>query len=139
MLTRAATKSLLELVECPLSHAFAPMIMAGRTYTSLSERICFEGRVGLVACPATRNLQVRSFLILIVEEQTRKLLKIVVAERDYRVALSEENLKASGLWAFVEERQGTPALSLDLLLPFFLSAACDTCHIWRLRPVPTNS
>ena len=42
---------------------------------------------------------------------------IVVAERDYRVALSEENLRSSGLWAFVEERQGTPALPLDLVLP----------------------
>ena len=54
---------------------------------------------------------------LIAEERTRQLLEIVVAERDYRVALSEENLKASGLWAFVEERQGTPALPLDFLLP----------------------
>ena len=54
---------------------------------------------------------------LIAEERTRQLLEIVVAEHDYRVALSEENLKASGLWAFVEERQGTPALPLDFLLP----------------------
>ena len=54
---------------------------------------------------------------LIAEERTRRLLEIVVAERDYRIALSEENLKASGLWAFVEERQGTPALPLDFLLP----------------------
>ena len=42
---------------------------------------------------------------------------IVLGERDYRVALSEENLKSSGLWPFVEERQGTPALPLDLVLP----------------------
>ncbi|KAL5574240.1 hypothetical protein UlMin_023837 [Ulmus minor] len=41
---------------------------------------------------------------LIAEERTRQLLEVVAAERDYRVALSEENLKASGLWAFVEER-----------------------------------
>ena len=34
---------------------------------------------------------------LIAEERTRQLLGIVVAERDYRVALSEENLKSSGL------------------------------------------
>ena len=54
---------------------------------------------------------------LIAEERTRQLLEIVVAERDYRVALSEENLKSSGLWAFVEERQGTHALPLDLVLP----------------------
>ncbi|KAL5573252.1 hypothetical protein UlMin_022849 [Ulmus minor] len=54
---------------------------------------------------------------LIAEERTRQLLEVVVAERDYRVALSEENLKASGLWEFVEERQGTPALPLDFLLP----------------------
>ncbi|KAL5544751.1 hypothetical protein UlMin_008535 [Ulmus minor] len=54
---------------------------------------------------------------LFAEERTRQLLEIVVAERDYRVALSEENLKASGLWAFVEERQGTPALPLDFVLP----------------------
>ena len=44
-------------------------------------------------------------------------MEVVVAERDYRVTLSEENLKASSLWAFVEERQGTPALPLDFLLP----------------------
>ena len=44
---------------------------------------------------------------LITEEQTRQFLDIMVTERDYR----------SGLWAFVEERQGTPALPLDLVLP----------------------
>ena len=42
---------------------------------------------------------------------------IVVAEPDYRVALSKDNLRSSGLWAFVEERQGTPALPLDFVLP----------------------
>ena len=98
--------------------------------------------MGLVACPATGNLQVRSFVIvmqcrltlilvifsgrdfnkalpsrLIVEEWIRRLLGIVLVEHNYRVALSEENLKSSGLWAFVEERQGTPALPLDLVLP----------------------
>ena len=75
-----------------------------------------------MARPATRNLQVRSFVIvmqcrltlilficagrdfnkalpsgLIAEELTRQLLGIVVAECDYRVALLEENLKSSGL------------------------------------------
>ena len=98
--------------------------------------------MGLMACLATGNLQVRSFIIviqcrlililvicagrdfnkalssgLIAEERTRHLLGIVVAERDYRVALSEENLRSSGLWAFVEEKQGTPTLLLDLVLP----------------------
>ena len=34
---------------------------------------------------------------LIAEERTRKLLDIAVGERDYRVALSEENLRASRL------------------------------------------
>ncbi|KAL5563464.1 hypothetical protein UlMin_033211 [Ulmus minor] len=41
---------------------------------------------------------------LIAEERTRQLLDIAVGERDYRVALSEENLRASRLWEFVEER-----------------------------------
>ena len=53
---------------------------------------------------------------LIDEERTRQPLEISVAERDYRVALSEENLRASQLWAFVEERPGTTALPVDLLL-----------------------
>ena len=44
-------------------------------------------------------------------------MEIIVAEHDYWVALLEENLKSSGLWAFVEERQGTTALPLDLVLP----------------------
>ncbi|KAL5543291.1 hypothetical protein UlMin_011001 [Ulmus minor] len=43
---------------------------------------------------------------LIAEERTRQLLDIAVGERDYRVALSEENLRASQLWDFVEERPG---------------------------------
>ncbi|KAL5569074.1 hypothetical protein UlMin_025649 [Ulmus minor] len=47
---------------------------------------------------------------LIAEERTRQLLDIAVGERDYRVALSEENLRASRLWVFVEERPGTAAL-----------------------------
>ena len=54
---------------------------------------------------------------LISEERTRQLLGIVVTKRDYRVAPSEENLRSSRLWAFVEERRGTPALPLDLVLP----------------------
>ena len=53
---------------------------------------------------------------LIAKEQTRQLLEIAVAECDYRVALSEENLRASRLWAFVEERPGTVALLVDLVL-----------------------
>ena len=39
-----------------------------------------------------------------------------MGECDYRVALSEENLRASRLWDFVEERLGTAALPVDLLL-----------------------
>ena len=98
--------------------------------------------MGLVARPAIGSLQVRNLFFvhvcrltlivafcagrefnkalpsgLVAEERTRQLLEIVVGERDYRVALSEENLKSSGLWAFVEERQGTPALPLDFVLP----------------------
>ncbi|KAL5565741.1 hypothetical protein UlMin_028905 [Ulmus minor] len=42
---------------------------------------------------------------LIAEERTRQLLEVAVAERDYRVALSETNLRSSRLWAFVEESQ----------------------------------
>ena len=53
---------------------------------------------------------------LIAEERTRQLLEIAIGERDYKVALSEENLRASRLWAFVEERPGTTALPVDLLL-----------------------
>ena len=53
---------------------------------------------------------------LIAEERTRQLLEITIRERDYRVALSEKNLRASRLWAFVEERPGTAALLVDLLL-----------------------
>ena len=56
---------------------------------------------------------------LITEERTRQLLEITVGERDYRVALSEENLRASRLWAFVEERLGTTVLPIDLLLTLF--------------------
>ena len=76
---------------------------------------------------------------LIAEERTQQLLKIVVAERDYRVALSEENLKASGLWAFVEERQGTPALPLDFLLPILrlwhaIHVTFGGCELYPLTP-----
>ena len=53
---------------------------------------------------------------LIAEERTRKLLEIVVAERDYMVTLSKENLRASWLWDFVEDRLGTTALPIDLVL-----------------------
>ena len=76
---------------------------------------------------------------LIAEERTRQLLEVVVAERDYRVALSEENLKASGLWAFVEERQGTPALPLEFLLPILrlrhaIHVTFGGCELYPLTP-----
>ena len=96
-----------------MSHASAPMTVAGRIDTSLSGAISCGDRVGLVACSATGNLQLRIFVIvmqcrltlilficagrefnkalssgLIVEERTRQLLESVVAEHDYRVALS---------------------------------------------------
>ncbi|KAL5574014.1 hypothetical protein UlMin_023611 [Ulmus minor] len=48
---------------------------------------------------------------LIAEERTRQLLEIAVGERDYRVALSEVNLRSSRLWAFVEENQGAASSS----------------------------
>ena len=50
---------------------------------------------------------------LIAEDQPRKLLEIAIAERDYRVALSEENLWASHMWSSVEVEKGTPILPLD--------------------------
>ena len=100
------------------------------------------GRVGLAACPTTRRQQVRICIFssimsidtnlticagwdfnkalpsgLIAEERTRQLLEIVPAERDYRVALSEENLKSSRLCAFIEERQGILVPPVDLVLP----------------------
>ena len=74
--------------------------------------------MGLVACPTTGKQQVRNFCVfssimstdtnlaicagrdfnkalpsgLIAEEQTRQLLEIVPAERDYRVALKYSNI-----------------------------------------------
>ena len=76
---------------------------------------------------------------LVAEERTRQLLEVVVAERDYRVALSEENLKASGLWAFVEERHGTSALPLDFLLPILrlrhaIHVTFGGCELYPLIP-----
>ncbi len=50
---------------------------------------------------------------LIAEERTRLLLEIDAAERDYRVALSEENLRTSRLWAFFE---GDKVYLLSLLI-----------------------
>ena len=70
---------------------------------------------------------------LIAKERTQQLLEIVIAERDYRVALSKENLKASGLWAFVEERQGTPVLPLDFLLPILRLRHAIHVTFGRLR------
>ena len=54
---------------------------------------------------------------LITEERTRQLLEIAIAERDYRVALSEVNLRSSRLWAFIEENQGIHVLPVDFVLP----------------------
>ena len=55
---------------------------------------------------------------LIGEEQTRLLLEIPTAERDYKVAISEENIRTSQLCSFVEEvNQGIPVPPLDLVLP----------------------
>ncbi|KAL5550064.1 hypothetical protein UlMin_000240 [Ulmus minor] len=76
---------------------------------------------------------------LIAEERTRQLLEVIVAERDYRVALSEENLKVSRLWAFVEERQGTLALPLDFLLPILrlrhaIHVTFGGCELYPLTP-----
>ena len=53
---------------------------------------------------------------LMAKERTRLLLEIDVVERDYKVTLSEENLRASRLWAFVEERPSIAALLVDLVL-----------------------
>ena len=44
-------------------------------------------------------------------------MEVAVAECDYRVALSEMNLRSSRLWAFVEESQGIPVLPIDFVLP----------------------
>ena len=45
------------------------------------------------------------------------MLEIAIVERDYRVALSEVNLKLSRLWAFVKESQGIPLFPVDFVLP----------------------
>ena len=44
-------------------------------------------------------------------------MEIAIAERDYRVDLSEVNLKSNRLWAFVEESQGISILPVDFVLP----------------------
>ena len=75
---------------------------------------------------------------LIAEEWTRQLLDIAVGERDYRVALSEENLRVSRRWAFVEERSGTAALPVDLLFDFTSTAAFYSRCVWRERLATTN-
>ena len=72
---------------------------------------------------------------LIVEEWTRQLLEIIVAKRDYRVTLSEENLTSSGLWAFVEERKGHP---LSLLIWFCLFSICDMRYMSPLEAANYN-
>ena len=98
--------------------------------------------MGLVACLTIGKQQVRNILFkflyvadtnhyvcaggdfnkalpsgLIAEDQTRKLLEIAIAERDYRITLSEENLWASHLWSSVEVEKGTPVPPLDLIFP----------------------
>ena len=54
---------------------------------------------------------------LIAKEWTRQLLEIAIVESDYRVALSEVNLRSSRLWAFFEESQGIHVLPIII---FFL-------------------
>ena len=54
---------------------------------------------------------------LIADDRTRQLLEITIAERDYRVALSEENLLASHLWSSVEVEEGILVSPLELILP----------------------
>ena len=51
------------------------------------------------------------------EDRTRQLLEITIAEYDYRIALSKDNLWASHLWSSVEVEKGTPVPPLDLMLP----------------------
>ena len=54
------------------------------------------------------------------------MLEIPLGKRDYRVALSEQNLRASHLWLSVEEvRQGIHVPPLDLVLPIL----CLRCSI----------
>ena len=54
---------------------------------------------------------------LIAEERTQLLLEIPSGERDYKVALLEENLWETHLWSSVEVEQGIPVLPLNLILP----------------------
>ena len=55
---------------------------------------------------------------LIAEEHTRQLLEIPLAERDYRLTLSEHNLRANQLWSSMEEiEQGILVPPLYLVLP----------------------
>ena len=54
----------------------------------------------------------------IAEKRTRLLLEIHAVKCDYKVALSEENLRTSQLWSFLEEvNQGITVPYLDLVLP----------------------
>lgn len=55
---------------------------------------------------------------LVAEDQTRQLLEIPAGECDYKVILSEKNLRASHLWSSMKEvEQGIPIPLLDLVLP----------------------
>jgi len=53
---------------------------------------------------------------LIAEDRTRQLLEIAIGERNYRVAMSKENLRAIRPWAFVKETPCTTDLPVKLLL-----------------------
>ena len=55
---------------------------------------------------------------LVAEEHTQLLLEIPLGKSDYRVVLSEQNLRLSHLWSCVEEvEQGIPVPPLELVLP----------------------
>ena len=73
------------------------MTVAGRIDTSLSGAISCGGRMGLVACPATENLEVRSFVILMQCRLT--LILVICAGREFNRALP------SGLIAEERTRQ----------------------------------
>ena len=100
------------------------------------------GRMDLVVCPSTGKQQVSNILLsscmltdtnlyvcvgrdynkalpsgLIALDWTRQLLEIDVAEHDFRVALSKENLWLSQLWSSVEVEKGISIPPLDLIFP----------------------
>ena len=118
------------------------MIEVGRIGSSSSEGNLCGGRASLVVCLAIGKQQVRKFCLssftstdtnlyvcasrdynkalprgLIAEDRTQQLLEIAIAERDYRVTLSEENLWASHLWSSVEVENCIIVPPLELILP----------------------